>query len=157
MPDLKYIALDTRTTEQARAGEPDAYGMPAERHISDGSGNPCRHCLADIAEGLPFLTLAYRPFPDKQAYAEIGPIFLHADACPRHEETGDLPRIFVDRSQVLVRGYTADHRIAYGTGRIVATQDLADAATKILADAAIAYVHVRSASNSCFQCRIDRG
>ena len=45
--------------------------------------NVLRDFAGDIAEGEPYLTLAYRPFPTLQPYAETGPIFLCAKACPR--------------------------------------------------------------------------
>lgn len=57
----------------------------------------------------------------------------------------------------LLKGYTADHRIRYGTGRVVAKGDLAAYAQSFLDDPAIAFVDVRSARNTCFQCRIVRG
>jgi hypothetical protein len=55
-----------------------------------------------------------------------------------------------------VRGYCAENRILYGTGAVVALGDLIGAAATRLADPKIAYVHVRSARNNCFQCRIER-
>ena len=55
-----------------------------------------------------------------------------------------------------MRGYGADDRIVYGTGGVVATPDIPGRAGTLLADPAIAYVHVRSAANNCYQCRIER-
>src|SRR5690606_28755477 len=80
-PKIALIRFVAMPTDQARAyqrGAPDAYGNPPERRISDGSGIPCRHCLQHVAAGQDYLTLAYRPFPALQPYAETGPIFLHA-------------------------------------------------------------------------------
>ena len=77
---------------------------------------PCRHCLADIKAGEPYLILAHRPFPAAQPYAEQGPIFLHAESCPRHPDSEDAPRMFLEREAYLIRGYGADDRIVYGYG-----------------------------------------
>lgn len=55
-----------------------------------------------------------------------------------------------------MRGYGADGRIVYGTGQIVATNDLTTTATAMLGRDGISYLHVRSASNNCYQCRIER-
>jgi hypothetical protein len=55
-----------------------------------------------------------------------------------------------------VRGYGPNDRIVYGTGAVVATETLPEEAARRLADSRIAYVHVRSARNNCFQVRIDR-
>ena len=156
MTRLRFLAIPSETTSDFRAGSNDANGQPPERQISDGSGLPCRHCLTDIRRGEPFLILAYRPFPEPQPYAEVGPIFLHADACDRYVEEAEVPPMFLDMAQLLIRGYDNDDRIIYGTGQIVATANLSEATANLLERPQVAYIHVRSASNNCFQCRIER-
>ena len=47
-------------------------------------------------------------------------------------------------------------RIVYGTGKIVAPAAMAEAAREMFGNARVAYIHVRSASNNCYQARIDR-
>jgi Protein of unknown function (DUF1203) len=154
MPAL-CSALPTDLVRAYRAGSPDANGMPPERAVSDGAGNPCRHCLRPIPRGAPMLVLAHRPFPAPQPYAEIGPIFLCAEACERWRGEG-LPPIATAPDH-LVRGYSRDDRIRYGTGAVIATGALLDRAEALLARDDVAYVHVRSARNNCYQFRIDRG
>lgn len=56
----------------------------------------------------------------------------------------------------IVRGYDAGDRIVYGTGAVTPTAEIAARAQDLLERPDIAYVHVRSARNNCFQCRIDR-
>lgn len=157
MTAVKFMAMPTEIARAYQSGEPDAYGRVPERRVSDGDGVPCRHCLQDVAAGDEYLILAYRPFPELQPYAETGPVFLCANPCARHPEAGQTPGMFLDRERYLMRGYGADDRILYGTGQIVATGDLADAAADLLDRSEVAYVHLRSASNNCFQCRIERG
>ena len=122
----------------------------------NGTGVPCRHCLTQVASGEPYLVFAYRPFPALQPYAELGPIFLHAKQCPRYAPESSVPPMFLAWPRLLIRGYGSDDRIVYGTGQIVATDELAHAADTLLARPDIAYVHARSASNNCYQCRIER-
>lgn len=153
---LRFLPIPSETVAALRAGGPDAYGQPAERHVSDGASNPCRHCLRDVPEGARMLILAHRPFPASQPYAETGPIFLCSDDCPGWEG-GGIPPVLTTSADYLLKGYTADHRIRYGTGRVVAKGDLAAYAQTLLDDPAIAFVDVRSARNTCFQCRIVRG
>ena len=43
-----------------------------------------------------------------------------------------------------------------GTGAVVPTDALAEEVAKRFADPRVAYLHVRSARNNCFQVRIDR-
>ncbi len=157
MTGLKFIALATETARALRAGNADANGQAPERDISDGSAVPCRHCLSDVAVGEPFLILAHRPFPEAQPYAETGPIFLHAEACERHDEVAEVPALFLSRAQALIRGYGADDRIVYGTGKVVPSAEIAAVARDLLVRPEVAYLHLRSASNNCYQCRIERG
>ena len=56
----------------------------------------------------------------------------------------------------ILRGYGADDRIVYGTGGVVATGMILARAEALFADPRVAYLHVRSARNNCYQCRIDR-
>ena len=100
------------------------------------------------------LVLAHRPFPAPQPYAEIGPIFLCADACAAGGGEA-VPEILVS-SDYIVRGYGADDRIVYGTGGVVATGAIPARAAELFGDPRVAYVHVRSARNNCYQVRIDR-
>jgi len=60
--------------------------------VSDGAGNPCRHCLRFVPEGAGMLVPAHRPFATMHADAETGPIFLCAGACPA-SGGADLPEI----------------------------------------------------------------
>jgi hypothetical protein len=152
----RFLALSTAAVHAVQAGGPDANGQPPERHVSDGDGNPCRHCLTEIAVGEPMLVLAWRPFPAPQPYAELGPIFLHARACSRWEGQG-VPTMFLAWDRLLVRGYGRDNRIVYGTGQVVATAELAAVAGMLLERPEIAYLHARSVRNNCYQCRIERG
>ncbi len=153
MTQVIFTPLPTEITKALRAGGPDAYGNPAERATSDGTGLPCRHCLNDIPQGADMLILAYRPFGTLQPYAETGPIFLCADACHAYEGS-EMPPILESKAGYLLKGYTADERIRYGTGQIVPPEDLQAYANELLARDEIVFVDVRSASNNCFMTRI---
>ncbi len=150
------LALPTQQVQAYRAGAPDGYGNPPERAISNGAGNPCRHCLKYIPEGKEMLVLAHRPFPETQPYAETGPIFLCAGPCARYESEDVLPEALTDSPNYLIKGYGPDDRIVYGTGIITPQALLHEAAKKIFSRADVAYIHIRSALNNCYHARIDR-
>ena len=154
---VRFVALPTETARAYRSSALDANGMPPERTTSDGGGNPCRHCLHFIPKDAGMLILAHRPFPAPQPYAESGPIFLCADDCPRWQGDG-VPPIFQRHGEErLVKGYSPDNRIVYGLGKIVPVAEVAARAGSVLADPRVAYVHMRSATNNCYTCRIDLG
>lgn len=60
------------------------------------------------------------------------------------------------RAAHLIKGYSSDDRIVYGTGKIVPSADLDAEAANILKRDDVAYVHVRSSVNNCYTCRIER-
>ena len=75
----------------------------------------------------------------------------------RHISDGSgLPKLFASRKTALIKGYSQDNRIKYGTGRIVDTAHLLDNAGDIFQTPDVAYIHVRSAHNNCLTCRIDK-
>jgi hypothetical protein len=150
------MAMPTDEARAFQAGAPDAYGMAPEHKTSDGDGVPCRHCLRNVGAGEDYLVLAYRPFPKLQPYAETGPIFLHAGPCERAPETDVIPEMFRVTPDYILRGYGHDDRIVYGTGAVTSTHRICNRAHELLERDDIAYVHMRSARNICYQCRIER-
>jgi hypothetical protein len=158
MTRIRFEAMATDVARRYQSGSPDANGQLPERRTADGRFRvPCRHCLNDVTPGEEYLILAYRPFTTLHPYAEMGPIFLHANDCERHPAAADTPEMLRKSPQMIVRGYSADERIVYGTGAVVATDRIAETAATLFERDDVAFVHVRSASNNCFQCRIDRG
>ncbi|MBL9045998.1 MAG: DUF1203 domain-containing protein [Tabrizicola sp.] len=151
---MRYVAIPTELARHYQDGGQDANGQVPERVVSDGGGNPCRHCLQMVPKGAEMLILAHRPFPAPQPYAELGPIFLCADSCGRGG--GEARPEALGSPDYIVRGYGADDRIVYGTGGVVATGAIPTRAEELFADPRVAYLHVRSARNNCYQCRIDR-
>lgn len=153
---LSFEALPSNLVRGWRQGAPDAHGQPPERGaLSDGQGVPCRHCLSNVPAGQRYLILAHRPFPAPQPYAETGPIFVCEADCPRWDGAG-LPPILSTSPDYLLKGYGADHRIRYGTGRVVPAGEVAAYAAALLGDPSLAFVDVRSARNNCYQLRICR-
>ncbi|MEM7499493.1 MAG: DUF1203 domain-containing protein [Pseudomonadota bacterium] len=156
MTTIRFEPIPTGAVRALQAGGPDANGMVPERAVSDGQGNPCRHCLTEIPEGAEMLILAWRPFATAQPYAETGPVFLCADPCGPHAG-GGLPAVLMTSPAYMMRGYGTDERIVYGTGGVVAAREVEARAAAILAQPDVTFVHVRSASNGCFQCAVRRG
>ncbi|MGQ0710533.1 MAG: DUF1203 domain-containing protein [Rhodoferax sp.] len=151
---LTVRGIPTDTAHALRHGGLDAHGQAPLRRRAQGLANPCRHCLQLIEEGEEKLVLAYRPFAQAQPYAEVGPIFLHAQECPRYE-AAELPAWFAYLSPAVVRGYNTQDWIVYETGTVVDGPALTAACERIFAHPEVAYIHIRSKFN-CFQCRVER-
>lgn len=156
MTDMLFNAMPTEDAEALWSGGVDAYGLAPETMTSTGPGYPCRHCLANIDAGEDLLVFAYRPFPDVQPYAETGPIFLHAKRCERYRAEEIQPVVLRTSNDYILRGYGRNDRIVYGTGAVTLRDDIPAYAANLFARDDIAYIHVRSARNNCYQCRIDR-
>lgn len=153
--DIRFVALETSLVRRLQDGGADANNQLPEQRVAETGGTACRHCLRMIGKGEEYLTLAHRPFPAPQPYAEVGPIFVHAASCDRGGGDATVPA-FLDSPRYIVRGYGTDDRIVYGTGTIFATAGIPAAAQHLFDNVAIEYIHVRSASNNCYHCRIDR-
>ena len=100
------------------------------------------------------ILLSYRPFSgDHGPYSEIGPIFIHADACARYGETDQLPADFGGR-ELVVRAYSRENAIQ-DAAIAPPGQGMAQAAT-FLEHSEVAYVHIRHTTYTCFDFQIER-
>lgn len=151
---MKFSGLTTQDTAALRQGAGDAFGNAAEPAISNGGGVPCRHCLRLIPEGAPYLIFAHKPFETTQPYSEIGPIFVCAQDCAAPD--GTLPQVLETSQTYLLKAYSKDERIIYGTGAIVTAGDVTLFSQRLLDRPDVAFVDARSASNNCWIARITR-
>lgn len=154
--NIQFIAIPTEHARHLQSGGKDENGRVPETMVSDGNGFPCRHCLKGIDKNEDVLVVAYRPFPDKQPYAESGPIFLHKKACASQQSNGKIPDNIKSQGITLIRGYNSENRIVYGTGKTIKSLDIEAEALKMFEADNVAYIHARSATNNCFTCRIER-
>lgn len=154
MNHFNISGMSQTTADALRAGGPDAHGNKAERTTAGAGSNPCRCCLGNITEGEPMLLLSYRPFKTAQAFAEQGPVFLHANHCSPPDPKAGLPAWYVNRPNMLVRAYDDEERIVYGTGSIIAREDFEDHTHALLSREDVATVHVRSSGYNCFLFKV---
>lgn len=156
MTELKFLPMPTDKARAFQRLEPDANGQIPEQELSTGPGNPCRHCLDTIPASKKKLVLAYRPFEEKQPYAELGPIFLCGDECDAYSDTSRMPKMFRRWGTVLVRGYGTNNRIQYQSARHVPVNELESHCRDMLNDREVAYLHIRTSQYNCYQCRVER-
>jgi hypothetical protein len=118
-------------------------------------GSPLRCCLRESAPGERVLLIAYTPPGTCGAYAERGPVFIHAEPCSGYLTPHRYPAALSHRQQV-VRAYDQDGRIADG----VLVNDGDHAMTvirELLARPDITLVHLRNVSYGCYNFAVWRG
>jgi hypothetical protein len=153
---LTFHAIPAEELRRIRAAGADDFGHPFRITLTDtAGGTPLRCCLREAEIGERVALIAWRPLaeaPDS-VYAEVGPIFVHADECVGYLDDRAYPEGFRHRTQVL-RSYTA-------TGDMHATMitDGSTAETSIsalLADPDAVVVHSRNVRAGCYMFAIRR-
>ncbi|MEQ8307470.1 MAG: DUF1203 domain-containing protein [Hoeflea sp.] len=153
---IKFEPMGIATATHLRNGGQDSNGNPPERRTSDGKGVPCRVCMKMVGKGEPYLIAGWRPFNATHAYAETGPVFLHAEDCTADPvPSGALPE-FLESPYYILRGYDADERIVYGTGGVIKLENLQTRMEELLSQTGIEAVHIRSSRNNCYHCKAVR-
>ena len=153
---FNFIAMPTHEFKQFQRGKVDANNQVGKTQISNGSGLPCRHCLTDIDQSDSCLLFAYRPFNSVNPYTESGPVFIHKQDCKRFVQRS-IPKIILERQHVIIRGYDDQDTIVEDTGQVIKTDDFMRKAKEVLYTENVDYMHVRSASNNCYFCRVELG
>lgn len=149
---LRITPIDAATAARIRARMRDDYGN--DLSVQDGEGAPCRVCLRYGKSGERVILFSYRPFETSSLYQEVGPVFVHADACRPHATDSSFPEEFATRPLIL-RPYDAKHNIQ--DSQIIAGSGEAPAiAAKMLENPEVAYLHARGLSRGCYLFRIDR-
>jgi hypothetical protein len=122
-----------------------------EVSIDPEGGAPLRCCLRDSRPGERIALASVTPPGPQGAYAESGPVFLHADPCAGPDHAG-YPDEFRRRIQVF-RAYSADGRIV--GGQVVRPEEDQEAvAEELLGEADVAYLHSRNLVHGCYMFAI---
>ncbi len=153
MSSFRIIPLSEAAASSARAGQTEPAQAVDSVIADEAHAFPCRHCLTDAAPGEKLLLLPHSPFEQVGPYAEVGPIFVHADACPRWERPGEIPDQ-LRRRLLALRGYDARERMV--AADVVDGRELETLLSKLLARPEVEFVHARFARPGCFACRIER-
>jgi hypothetical protein len=145
---LRYVPIPAEIAENARRTRRDAFGHDLEVQRDTG---PCRVCLRISKAPENFLLLSYQPLPDRNPYAEVGPIFIHVHDCAPYRALDAFPEDFVGRELVL-RAYDGDGKIF--DAAVAPSGQGARIAAEFLSNADVHEVHVRHTSYTCFDFKI---
>lgn len=143
--------LPTDVATRIRARLVDDFGNHLVARPSDPA--PCRHCLRITRPGEELIVFAYQPFTSGGPYAEVGPIFVHAENCPAYADRDKFPADFINRV-LTMRAYNAQGTIETAAlseaGKPEATIE------RLLSNERVSFIHVRNPAWGCYDFRIDR-
>lgn len=146
-----YHGIDRARLAAVLAAGVDDGGNAIEPFVDDEGGWPLRCCLQDSAVGERVAIIAWSPFDWSGPYREIGPVVVHADACPTPPaRLARLPDALDARPMVL-RPYSHSHRIVYElVTHLPHGGGLAEHADRLLAHPDVAEVHGRNWTGGCY-------
>jgi len=145
---LTYQAIPAEELDAIRAAGQDEAGNPLEVRVLEVGGSPLRCCLREARAGERVYLIAYTPPGTAGAYAERGPVFIHAERCAGYLTPGQYPPGLAYRQQV-VRAYDQLGRIADGV--LVADGQHAQAViAELLARPDVELVHLRNVGYGCY-------
>lgn len=152
---LSVEALPSAALARIRRAGHDDFGNPlAVIVVRESHGTPLRCCLRDATVGERVALIAYQPATLGGPYAEVGPVFIHAEACDGYATPDRYPDAYRSRPQVL-RAYTADGRIA--DAKLAENGDAAEEiCAAFLARPDIAYIHSRNVLYGCYMFTVRR-
>jgi len=154
MIQIRVVAIPTEVAEDVRATmKAPRFGFPAHEELSTDAA-PCRHCLRLTKAGEDRRILfTYDRFAGIELNPQPGPIYIHAQSCPRYPENAGLP------SELLSSPRTLE---AYARGRkLIAQEYVTDgkfepAIERLFALPEADYLQVHSTTAGCFTFRIER-
>ncbi len=128
--------------------------LGARRVVADASvGFPCRVSLEDAAIGDELLLLPFEHLAARSPYRASGPVYVRARAQRAVLEPGVVPP-YVTRRLMSVRAYDASDMMV--AGEVCEGADVHATLDRLLADDAVAFIHLHNAKRGCFSCRVER-
>ncbi|MCP2342390.1 DUF1203 domain-containing protein [Actinomadura rupiterrae] len=145
---LVFEAIPQDELDRIRTGLRDETGRPLAVQVDEEGGNPVRCCLRETEPGDRVLLIAYTPPGGSGAYAERGPVFVHAEDCGGYATPHDYPPALSYRRQV-VRAYGQGGTLVEGV--LVADGKEGEAVTRdLLARPDVALVQLRNVEAGCY-------
>jgi hypothetical protein len=152
---LIFDPIPPAELQQIRTAGLDEAGNRLTVQVDTAGGSPLRCCLRESAPGERVLLIVYTPPGTRGAYAERGPVFIHAEPCSGYLTPDRYPPALSHRQQV-VRAYDRDGRIADGV--LVSDGEHAMAVIgDLLGRADVALVHLRNVGYGCYNFAVRRG
>ncbi len=153
MQNVRILAIETEIAQQVRATlKAPVYGFPAHLEVAEDAA-PCRHCLRTIAPKERRILFTYDRFTGKESLPQPGPVYIHADGCPRYPESAGFPEE-LRGSPRTVEAYALGRRLK--GQEYVADGRFEPIIEKLFADRGVDYLQINSTTAGCFTFRIER-
>jgi hypothetical protein len=154
MLPIRIVAIPTEVAEAVRATlRAPVYGFPAHAEVATDAA-PCRHCLRTFAVGEDRRILfTYDRFAGVESLPQPGPVYVHADACPRYAEDARFPEE-LRGSPRTIEAYARGRRLL--SQEYVADGKFESVIEKLLANPGADYLQINSTTAGCFTFRIER-
>jgi hypothetical protein len=155
MSSFRLVGLAAENFEPFFAMRDDELAaLGVRRVVADESpGFPCRVSLADAEVGDELLLLPFEHLGARSPYRASGPVFVRARARRAVLEPGVVPP-YVTRRLMSVRAYDAGDMMV--AGEVCEGADVHATLERLMADGAVAYIHLHNAKRGCFSCRVER-
>ncbi len=151
---FQVTALPAEDLDRIRSRGVDDFGNELVVQIEqDETGTPLRCCLREAHRGERFILIAWQPADIGGPYAEVGPVFVHADPCAGYAETESYPAGFRGRRQ-LFRAYDANGNQV--DNQIVDGRHAEAVLAGLFERADVSYIHSRNVLAGCYMFAISR-
>ena len=155
MPTFRLVGLAADNFEPFFAmNDAELAALGARRVVADAPvGFPCRVSLEDAAVGDELLLLPFEHLSARSPYRASGPVYVRARARRAVLEPGVVPP-YVTRRLMSVRAYDASDMMV--AGEVCEGADVHATLERLVADDAVAFIHLHNAKRGCFSCRVER-
>jgi hypothetical protein len=149
---FQVVPLPTEIADAARREVNIGAADHALITVDTPQSSPCRHCLRWAQPGERVILFPYSAIPSGHPYSETGPIFVHANECPRYSATNEYPADF--REGRVLRAYDSNYNI--NDAEIVNGSESEAVIETLFQNPDTAFVDVRSVTHGCFTFRVQR-
>ncbi|MEJ7629409.1 MAG: DUF1203 domain-containing protein [Nocardioidaceae bacterium] len=155
-PAFRVEAIASDHLDRIRAAGRDDFGNPFDVTVDVDGGSPLRCCLRPTEPGERIALIAHSPSPGPGPYAEVGPVFVHAEACRGYQTPAQYPPGYRDWAPMIFRPYDASGAMVYPALAMVEAEHAERVIATMLADPGIELIHARNVYAGCFMFTIHR-
>lgn len=155
MSSFRLVGLAAENFEPFFAMSADELAaLGARRVVADEPiGFPCRVSLVDAEVGDELLLLPFEHLSTGSPYRASGPVLVRRNARRAMLEPGVIPP-YVTRRWMSIRAYDADDMMI--AADVCDGTDVREVIERLIADDAVAFIHLHNAKRGCFSCRVER-